>query len=64
VHPWALLFSLFKVEVFRLPSALGSFYRLLLPKSLPEESVLPKDGEPDSQDDIVYPSLSSWGGHC
>lgn len=67
VHPWALLFSLFKVDSFMVVSALGFPTRrapsadCYFPNPCTGESVFPKDGESEGQDDnVVYPVLSSW----
>lgn len=67
VHPWVLLFSLFKADGFKVLSALGypthrapSAECYFLAHPCTGESVFPKDGESDGQDDnVVFLVLSS-----
>lgn len=68
VHLWAFLFSLFKVDIFKVLSVLGfptckaPSADCYFPNACTGESVFPKDGESDGQDDnVVYPVLSIWG---
>lgn len=67
VNPWALLFNLFKLDGLKMLSALGfpahkaPSADCYFPNPCTGESVFPKDGESDGQDDnVVYPVLSSW----